>query len=364
MLFTRGTAAQAMVEPRGAFSRNQLGQLDAGPAVSARAVFVVDVTAGVELWSVNADEPLPPASTAKIVTALTIRRFLAPEERVTVTATDLVDPAVYSHAGLQLGDELTVRDLLAALLIVSAGDAAQALARAAGERIAPSGSDPIAAFVAVMNEDAQRMGLTRSRFLTPDGRDVPGQVTTARELAVAAAQLLADPVLAPLVAADRMEIVIEGANARRQLLVNTNQLAGARDVLGVKTGTSPEAGQCLVLALRRGHDTVLIVLLGSRDRYRDAEAIREWLDTRYRWITLDGASFPELATLAARGIVPALTPTFLVPAESLDCLRLEIVETTSAGRWRGAVRLQFGTSDLAVVPLIEARREGQARRPG
>ncbi len=323
-----------------------------GPVVSARAAFVVDITVGAELWSHAPDEPLAPASTTKLITALVARKVLALDDWVTITEDDLVDPTVYSHAGLRPGDRVRVHDLLTALLVASAGDAARALARAGGERLTLAGIAPREAFVAAMNEEARRLGMMRSRFLNPDGRDAPGQVTTARDLAIAAAALLADPVLAVMVDTERAVIAVDGPHARSITMTNTNLLVGRADVLGVKTGTSPEAGQCLVLAVQRGSDTVVVVVLGSRDRYVDVESILEWLDTRYRWITLDGRSFPELARLEADGIVPALVPTVLVPVEELARVGVAIEFQRDANRRAGRVRLHLGTVELFVVPLI------------
>ncbi|MCX7622527.1 MAG: serine hydrolase [Thermomicrobium sp.] len=353
--------ARAAVAPANATAEERGRRSIELPQITAKAVFVADVTAGVELWSRSADEPLPPASTTKIVTALVARRSLDPEERVTIAPEDLVDPAVFSNAGLLPGDRLTVRDLLAAMLVASAGDAARALARTAGQRLAPPGVDPVAAFVEAMNQEAGRLGLVRSRFATPDGRDTSGQVATARELAIAAAELLADPLLAELVATARYAIAIEGPNARTVFLDNTNQLLGLPGVIGVKTGTSPVAGQCLVLAVRRGNDTLLVVLLGSVDRYGDARALLAWLDGRYRWVTLDSRSFPELAGLAGQGLVPAIVPTVLVPAEAVDWVGLVIQPPDAAQQRSGTVRLRFGTTDLAVVPLIRVGHDRQGR---
>jgi D-alanyl-D-alanine carboxypeptidase (penicillin-binding protein 5/6) len=94
------------------------------PTLTARASFAVDITAGVELWAQEADRPLPPASTTKLMTALVVRRWLRPDESITIRSDDLVDPAVYANAGFQPGDRVTVTDLMAAMLIASAGDAA------------------------------------------------------------------------------------------------------------------------------------------------------------------------------------------------------------------------------------------------
>jgi len=109
---------------------------------------------------------------------------------------------------------------------------------------------------------------------------------------------------------------------------------------------------------------VLVVVLGSLDRYRDVETILDWMDAQFRWITLDAATFPELAALAARGIVPALAPTVLVPTEQLDRVQLVVTEVPPTGRVRGTVRLQFEAVDLVVLPLIEVPSGDQGRVRG
>ncbi len=339
-------------------ARSAATQLTDTPVVTARASFVVDITAGVALWSDDADARLPPASTTKIITALTVRRVLAPDEWVIVEPGDLVDRMIYSNAGLQVGDRLQVRDLLAALLVASAGDAALALARVGGQRIAVGEEDARAAFVAAMNEEARRIGLRSSVFVTPDGRDVPGQVATARDLAIAAQYLLSDPLLAELVAAPSIEIEIEGPQARKVTLANTNQLLAASDVIGVKTGTSPAAGQCLVAAVRRGHNIVVLVILGSQDRYADASVLLSWLDQHYRWLTLDGSTFPELAVLRRFRIVPALTPTIVIPADRAPEVKLDVTYRPAAWGTVGTVRLRIGIVDLVAVPLVRVDQLG------
>ena len=326
------------------------------PTLTARASFAVDITAGVELWAQEADRPLPPASTTKLMTALVVRRWLRPDESITIRSDDLVDPAVYANAGFQPGDRVTVTDLLAAMLIASAGDAALALARVAGERIDPEHDVPRAAFIDAMNQEAARLGLRHSWFATSDGRDVPGQTVSARDLAIIAAAVLSDPLLAELVATRTREIEIAGPQSRRITVVNTNQFLTEPDALGVKTGTSVAAGQCLVAAVRRGNDIVVLVLLSSRDRYADARALLTYLDRQYRWFTLDGRSFAELARLAREGIVPALVPTVVVANETADQVRVVIDWQHSSADVVGTVRLRIGTSDLFIVPLLRVER--------
>ncbi len=354
-----GTTAKALAVVPGESSRavsSPIFQPAALPTLTARASLAVDITAGVELWAQDADRPLPPASTTKLMTALVARRWLRPDESITIRHDDLVDPTVYANAGLQPDDRVTVTDLLAAMLIASAGDAALALARVAGERIDPQHHVPRAVFIDAMNQEAARLGLRHSRFATPDGRDAPGQTVSARDLAIIAAAVLGDPLLAELVATRRREIEIAGPQSRRITVVNTNQFLTEPDALGVKTGTSAAAGQCLVAAVRRGNDIVVLVLLNSRDRYADARALLTYLDREYRWLTLDSRSFPELASLAREGIVPALVPTVVVANETADRVRIIIDRQYASADVVGTVRLRIGTSDLFIVPLLRLER--------
>lgn len=330
------------------------------PVLTAYVALAVDLTAETELWSRNADDPWPPASTAKIITALTVRRLLTLDELVRIEPEDLVDPLIYANAGLQPGDELMVRDLLAAMLVASAGDAARALARVAGTRISGAVPNPVNAFVASMNEEAQRLGLRRSRFLSPDGRDVVGQVTSARDLALATKYFLSDPVLASLITLPQMTLTVSGPSARTITLRNTNQALGWDSVIGGKTGTTVAAGQCLVLVVSRGGNLLVLVLLGSTDRYADARALLTWLDTHYRWVTLSAKSFPALESLRAQGITPALVPTLLLTPEEATRVTLIIERDTSSTGWiAGAVGLRIGNDERMRIPLILSARRGK-----
>lgn len=335
-------------------------QPSAEPVLTAYVALAVDLTAEAELWSRNADDPWPPASTAKIITALTVRRLLTLDELVRIEPEDLVDPLIYANAGLQPGDELMVRDLLAAMLVASAGDAARALARVAGTRISGAVPNPVNAFVASMNEEAQRLGLRRSRFLSPDGRDVAGQVTSARDLALATKYLLSDPVLASLITLPQVTLTVSGPSARTITLQNTNQALGWDSVIGGKTGTTVAAGQCLVLVVSRGGTLLVLVLLGSTDRYADARALLTWLDTHYRWVTLSANFFPALESLRAQGITPALVPTLLLTAEEATRVTLIIERDTSSAGWiAGAVGLRIGNDERMRIPLILSARRGK-----
>src|SRR5215204_416679 len=125
----------------------------APPPISADAVFVTDISTGTELFAQNADEPLPPASLTKIVSALVVLERANLEDTIEIQEEDLVN-AEESQVGLMAGDRLSVRDLLRGMLIPSGNDATLALARHVGTSTIGNGAsaeEAVAEFVSMMN---------------------------------------------------------------------------------------------------------------------------------------------------------------------------------------------------------------------
>ena len=138
--------------------------------ISAKSAFALDVKSGKALATLNADERRPMASLTKMVTALVITKALDDDlislnESVTIEESDIVDPTIYSHMGLEVGDTVTIEQLLDGMLIPSGNDAAKALARHVGERL-PGGDDvgPRSAFVTAMNDVVADLGLLNTAF--------------------------------------------------------------------------------------------------------------------------------------------------------------------------------------------------------
>ncbi len=245
------------------------------PPVSARAFMVMDQQTGVVLASGHADERLAMASTTKIMTGLlTLEHFqdLATVVTARRDAVGVGEDEIY----LQKGEKLTVNQLLKALLIQSANDAAADLADA----VAGSQS----AFVSLMNQRARELGLTNTHYTNPHGLDEPGHYTSAADLTHLARFAMTDPRFAGYV--DHATATIPWAHhPYDRLLVNHNDLlAGHSWVYGVKTGWTDNAGYCIVAAgLWRGHH-VLVTLLGEPDdahRLADALALFHWSATQY-----------------------------------------------------------------------------------
>jgi D-alanyl-D-alanine carboxypeptidase (penicillin-binding protein 5/6) len=302
--------------------------------LSAKAAYAVDVTNGVELYSVNADTPLPPASTTKIVTALVVAQHATLDATVTIQADDTVDPMIYSHMGLEVGDVVKVRDLLAGMLLNSGGDAALALARFVGATL-PGAADeaPRQRFVDEMNREAAALNMKNSHFIDPDGRDTEGHVSTARDLALAAQRLFDFQVLETLVGERSQDVQVQGPNARTITLYNTNELLGAPGVHGVKTGTTDAAGQCLVLATWENGARVITVVLGSGDRYGDANALLGYLNQQFRWVRLGrNGDLAALNTeLVQKGYSLGIVRTVLLTAQQAADLRYTLESQPAAG---------------------------------
>ena len=241
--------------------------------LTAKSVYLINAHTGKVLFERAPDAPRAPASTTKLVTALTALKYVHPEDVVTIEQSDVVDPTQESNMGLQAGDTVTIHDLLVGLFLPSGNDAANALARFAGERLPGSDQPPVQRFVAEMNVTAADLGMTNSHFVNPSGDDADGQVVTAHDLSLAVRALLADPALLPIVAIPTANVRVGGANARVISLTNTNDMLLTNGVYGVKTGTTQNAGECLIVAYRTQQENVIAVILGSEDRYADARKL-------------------------------------------------------------------------------------------
>jgi serine-type D-Ala-D-Ala carboxypeptidase (penicillin-binding protein 5/6) len=242
--------------------------------ITARSAFVYHPSTDTTLYERDADTPVQPASTLKIFTALVVLEYASPSEVIEIVESDVVDPVAESHMGLAAGDLVTVHDLLVGLMLPSGNDAANALARVVGSRINGDDAEPLQdRFIREMNRVANDLGLETTELRHPAGHDREGQAVTAREMAVAAQALMESPSLLTIVAMKDAEILVGGNNARVLEVENTNELLVHEDVYGIKTGTTGQAGQCLIVASREGDTTIISVILGSEDRYTDARTL-------------------------------------------------------------------------------------------
>lgn len=327
------------------------------PPVSAAAVLVVDLTTGTQIYASNADTPLPPASTMKIVTALVASSILGRDEQLTVQESDILDPTVFSNMQLQAGDVVSVETLLHGVLIPSGADAAMVLAREAGNRLEPGTADPVGRFVAEMNAWAASHGMTNSNFTNPVGTDDPKHYASARDLVRATQSLLDNWLLARIVAMDAYIADIGGPNARQVELFNSNQLVARDDVFGIKTGTEEIAGQCLITGFWRGDNQIITVVLGSADRYADTQAVMDAVDGTYRWLALGIGAVSQGASdaLAAQGLTFMTRRTVLMTTTQVEQITWEIVlDEQPRGDRRGEVVFRLNDRVVARMSIYSA----------
>ncbi|HLL86232.1 MAG TPA: D-alanyl-D-alanine carboxypeptidase family protein [Thermoleophilaceae bacterium] len=325
------------------------------PDPEARAAIVIDARSGEPLFERRADRPRPIASATKLMTALLLLERTRPSDVLTAARYDAAP--IESQIGLRAGERMRVRDLLSALLLESANDAAVTVARnLSGSR---------AAFVRDMNRRARELGLRSTSYTNPIGLDSPRNRSSARDLAKLATRLLRVPVFARTVAWPRARL---RSGARSRTVRNRNTLVGAyRFVTGVKTGHTLGAGYVLVGSGRaHGADVVSVVLGSPTEAARNADslAILRWGLDRFkrRRVVRAGAEVASRPISGRGGARVALgAPSGLVatvregrpPALVVRAPRA-IEGPLPAGRRVGAVELRDGAHVLASAPLVTA----------
>jgi len=247
------------------------------PFLTAKAVVVMDVDSGVLMYEKNPDIRLLPASTVKIMTALVVLESYNPDKVL------VVPPVSYEGQDMELveGEQITVKNLLYGLLVSSANDAASTLAQNY-----PGGEKE---FIQAMNKKAEELNLENTFFTNPTGMDdeelftVPLSYTSTLDLARLTGYALQNPIFTQIVATPRI-VVTDISGGISHELFNINELLGQLEgIRGVKTGWTEEAGECLVTYTEREGKGIIIVVLGSEDRFGESQALIEWAFANHQW---------------------------------------------------------------------------------
>lgn len=235
------------------------------PPVEAAAWIVYDVGAGCVIDSRNAAEARPMASTTKLMTALLALEHTSSGDEVVISRR--AQATNHKQIYLRAGDRWRADELLEAAVVVSANDAAVALA----EHVAGD----VESFVDMMNAKAALLGLDDTSYVNPHGLDAPGHLTSARDLLVLSRMLMAIPAFTEL--AGRREAVLTADGKRPQRRESTNELLEqVPGVIGVKTGKTRGAGDVLSAAVDRAGRRMYVVVMGSPDANIDVRALIEY----------------------------------------------------------------------------------------
>jgi D-alanyl-D-alanine carboxypeptidase len=267
------------------------GHAKAGPAL------VIEAQSGLVIYSEDADASWHPASLTKLMTAyVTFSAIrdgrLSLEDNITCSQHALSQPP--SKIGLPVGAEMSVDLALKALIIKSANDVAVMLA----EKVA--GSE--LAFVEMMNQTAQRLGMSQTRFFNANGLPHPEQVTTARDMALLGQALLREfPQHAYLYSLPSFKI------GNRNLRSHNSLLRTFEGADGMKTGFICASGYNVVASAKRGDRQILAVVLGERSNasrtIRAASLIQHGFDT-IGWKSLFSTALDQVAVDAAAPRAP------------------------------------------------------------
>ena len=245
------------------------------PQVKSASAVVLDASTGTELYGKDADQIRSIASTTKIFVAMAVREHeLDLEGWTEVTKGDAHEARGGSRTRLAVGDKFRNQDLLRAMLIASDNRAPTALARAAG-----MDRDEL---VAAMNKIAKRLKLKKTKFSDPTG--LRGNVSTAREMALALRTALEDDVLRKIMADPAETIVAQGGKHRIEYSsTNRALVAKTYDVIGGKTGYTEAAGYCFITGARFAGKEVVMAFLkaeGKDTRFADFNRVAEWMSNR------------------------------------------------------------------------------------
>ena len=293
-------------------------------SLSAHAAVLLEPVSGDIVFARNGTERMSMASTTKIMTALVAaeagnlkKSYAIPAEAVGVEGSSIY---------LQAGEHLTMEELLYAVMLESANDAATAVAFLVG------GS--VDGFAALMNAKAAELGLTDTHFTNPHGLDDPEHYTTALDLARLTAYALDNPVFAEMASTVRKTIPLGDGEGTRVLLNHNRLLRQYEDVIGVKTGFTRHSGRCLVSAAQRDGVRMIAVTLNAPDDWQDHRAMLDYGFSRYASVTLasPGAYSVELPCVGAeKGLLTAVNREELTAVLPVGTAVTELVE--SRGMW-------------------------------
>ena len=233
------------------------------PDVDARAIAVYDLSNGRWLAEHNADAPMAVGSVMKLLTSYVVLQ--AGDLGAVVTVPDLTADVDESVIGLYEGEQLPRDVLLRAMLIVSANDAARALAIDVG--------GDIEQFVSQMNDAAADVGMNNTHAANPVGLDEPGAHSTAHDMVLLATRLMADDTF-------RTAVGKPTATLHGQTFEATNDLLRTFEgATGVKTGHTTQAGYCLIGAATRDGRELIVAVFGAESdaaRLQSATSLLNW----------------------------------------------------------------------------------------
>ncbi len=343
--------------------------LPASPAcaleVSARCAVLICADTGLTLYEKNADMPRPMASTTKIMTALLALEAAEKTGDPVVPITEEMVEVEGSSMGLQAGDEITLSNLAAGMLLASGNDAANAAA------LYLSGSQE--AFAEQMNSRGKELGLKNTGFVTPSGLDSEGHYSTARDLAILTKAALQNERFGELCGAKTYTVSFKAPEKTVQFTNHNKLLWQYEGAIGVKTGFTKKSGRCLVSAAKRDGITLIAVTLDAADDWNDHISLFEEGFSSLKKVSFDESdrvlSLPVVGGEQEQVTVRGLSGGELaVPATDAEKIKRQVLlprfvyAPAEQGEVLGKVVYSLEGAEIFSVPITAQESVGQKEK--
>lgn len=326
------------------------------------AAILIDEDSGTVLYEKNADDRRPIASITKVMTLLLTFEALE-AGRVRLDDAVPVSEHAYHMGGSQIwlepGEQMTLKEMLKAICISSANDAAVAVAEYIG------GSE--AAFAEQMNARAAELGMTSTHFVNACGLDAEGHLSSARDVALMSREIL----LRHSEVRDYCSVWMDTLRGGATQLVNTNKLLKSyTGITGLKTGTTGKAGVCISASAERDGLRLIAVVLGAASGKERFQAATTLLDYGFSHFESAEAALPADAprTLPVkRGVTDAVALTYAAPGrylmpkgegatlQAVVELPESLTAPIAAGQTVGRVTIRNGSTELQSYPITSAQ---------
>jgi D-alanyl-D-alanine carboxypeptidase (penicillin-binding protein 5/6) len=328
----------------------------AAPAVTGEAAVLMDFTNGQILFEKNPDQRMYPASTTKILTAIIALESGRINDMVTIPLEASIVEG--SAIGLQEGEQISLGDLIYALMLNSGNDSAIAIACHLG------GS--VDGFAQVMNKKAAQIGAVNTHFNNPNGLPDPSHYSTVRDMALITRYAMSNSEFRDIVATKVMTIKRNDPEAQTYLGNHNKMLWNYDGAIGVKTGYTDDAGQCLVTAAVRDDRELIAVVMKSEGTniWSDSTALLDYGFTEFKTVSLTeagkyAADVPvKYGVLETAPVVTGKIMTYNIPVNgqpeiSREALLDENIKAPAkAGSKAGELVFYAGGGELGRVDLV------------
>lgn len=333
--------------------------------LTCKSAILMEMETGKVIYEHDPDKPLPEASITKVMTMLLVFEAL---DSGKISFEDMVTCSEHaasmggSQIWLEVGEQMTVHELVKAVFVGSANDAAVALA----EHVAGSHES----FVALMNERAVQLGMTNTAYKNCTGLDAEGHITSARDIAIVSAELMRhERVL------DYSTIWMDSMRGGELELVNTNKLIHGYDgANGLKTGTTSQAGCCVAATACRDDMTLIAVVMGapnSAGRFGDARKLLDFGFAGCELLRLDSLTVSNSPVKVINGIKNEvatennLVGSVLVPKGRIADVKVEttmaenIEAPVECGQTVGSIKLSLDGSVIGEYNIVTAEETSE-----